>query len=71
MLNMTKQDMEKGLISDWGAFIGDGKGYTIGEGTLAQVNLTIQKYIPFVKFKVYPVSTVSKTEEMLKALTSS
>jgi len=68
MLNMTKQDMEKGLILDWGAFLGEGKGYAIGEGTHAQINMTMQKYMPFVMFKLYPVSTVAQTEEVMKAV---
>ena len=68
LMAMVRQDIEKGLTKDWGAFVGETKGYSINEGTEVEVMNGLQQYIPFCFFKVYPVATESQANEMIKAL---
>jgi len=68
MLDMTKEDMEKGVIKDWGAFVGELNGYGIAEGTEVEIGNMVQRYVPFVNFKVYPVASLSQVVEITKKL---
>jgi len=70
LLGLVKQDMEKGVIKDWGSFFGETRGFAIGEGTELEVATALQKYVPFVKFEFHPIASVSQNEEILKALIS-
>ena len=65
MLEMVKQQIKEGTTKDWGAFIGEGRGYAVGEQSEIDVVRTLQKYYPFVDFEVNQVITV---DEMLEAL---
>ena len=66
---MVKQDIEKGITKDFGAFMGETGGYAVYEGTELEVLTTIQQYVPYCIFKVHPVATESQVNEMIKALT--
>ena len=68
LMAIVRQDIEKGLTKDWGAFVGETKGYSINEGTEVDVMNGLQQYMPFCFFKVYPVATESQANEMIKAL---
>jgi len=69
LMEMVKQDIKKGLIKDWGTFIGELSGYAVEEGSELEVMNAVQQYTPFVHFKVYPIGSVSQVDEMIKALT--
>jgi hypothetical protein len=69
LLEMVKEDMKKGLTKDWGTFIGELGGYAVNEGSELEVMNAVQRYTPFVRFKVHPIGSVSQAEEMIKALT--
>jgi hypothetical protein len=69
LMEMVKQDIKKGLIKDWGAFVGELNGYAVEEGSELEVMKAIQQFTPFVHFKVHPIASVSQVEEMIKALT--
>ena len=66
---MVKQDIEKGITKDFGAFMGETGGYAVYEGTELEVLTTIQQYVPYCIFKIHPVATESQVNEMIKALT--
>ena len=70
LMSMVKQDMEKGLVKDWGAFVGELRGYDVFEGTELELMNTLQQFVPFVTFRAYPVASVSQVEEMIKSLSS-
>ena len=70
LMNMVKQDIEKGISKDWGAFLGELNGYAIAEGTELEVMNMLQQYVPFVLFEVHPIASVSQVDEMIKALSS-
>jgi hypothetical protein len=69
LLEMVKEDMKKGLTKDWGTFIGELGGYAVNEGSELEVMNAVQRYTPFVRFKVHPIGSVNQAEEMIKALT--
>lgn len=68
LMAMVKKDLEKGISKDWGAFIGEGKGYAIAEGSEAEVSIMTQQYSPYVQFETHPIMSVSEIGNMLKAL---
>ena len=67
-MSMVKQDLETGTAKDWGGFVGQHKGYAVHEGTEVQVGVSLQQYVPFVRFKVYPISSVSQVSQLVEAL---
>jgi hypothetical protein len=69
LLEMVKQDIKKGITKDWGVFVGENFGYSVVEGTEAEIMKQLQQYIPFVYFKAHPIGSVAQAEEMIKALT--
>jgi hypothetical protein len=69
LLEMVKQDIKKGITKDWGAFVGELRGYSVVEGTEVEILNQIQRYTPFVYFKVHPIASVAQVEEMITALT--
>ena len=69
LMQMVKQDIKKGLIKDWGTFVGELSGYAVEEGSELEVMNAVQQFTPFVHFKVHPIGSVSQVEEMIKALT--
>ena len=68
LMAMTGQDIEKGLVTSWGAFVGETNGYAVFEGTELEVMNAIQQYVPFCIFKVKPLASQSQVNEMIKAL---
>jgi hypothetical protein len=68
MIDMVKQGIEEGQIKEWGAFVGEMGGYSIAEGTEAEIGLFHQNWVPFVNFKVRPVATISDLEEIISKL---
>ncbi len=69
MQDMIRQDMEKGLMKDWGIFVGELSGYGVVEGTELEVATMTQQYVPFVTFKTYQISSLDLAAEIVKALT--
>ena len=68
LMKMVRQDHEKGLTKNWGAFIGEEKGYAINEGSELEVMKALQRYVPFVKFQVHAIASEDQVNELIKAL---
>ena len=68
LMDMVKQDIKKGILKDWGAFVGGNSGYGIEEGSEVEVMNALQQYTPFVHFKAHPIASASQVEEVIKAL---
>ncbi len=68
LMSMVKQDQEKGISKDWGAFPGESSGYAVAEGSVVEILNMTQQYVPYVTFKVHPVASVSHIDEMLEAM---
>jgi hypothetical protein len=68
-MNMVRQDREKGITKDWGAFVGEIGGYVVNESSELEVMKALRQYVPFVRFQVHPIASESQVNEMIKALT--
>lgn len=69
LMGMVRQDIEKGLTKDWGAFVGENNGYAVYEGSELEVMRALGQYVPFCIFKTHPIATESQVNEMIGALT--
>jgi hypothetical protein len=65
---VVRQDIEKGIVKDWGAFVGETKGYSINKGTELEVMNTLQQFMPYCTFTVHPIAAEGQANEMIKAL---
>ncbi len=68
LMAMTKQDMEKGLIKEWGSVVGENRGYNVVEGSEVEIENMVQQYVPYINVEVLPISTFSQMEEVVNAL---
>jgi hypothetical protein len=42
LMDMIKEDPKKGILKDWGAFVGEINGYSIVEGTEVEIGNQLQ-----------------------------
>lgn len=68
LITTVKQDIEKGLVKDWGNFVGESSGYCIVEGPEVAVNKMVQQYSPYVRFKTHPAVSVEQVNEVIKSM---
>ena len=68
LMAMVRQDIEKGITKDFGAFVGENKGYSVNEGTELEVMSSLAQYVPFCIFKVHPIASEGDVNEMIKGL---
>ena len=68
LMKTIKQDIKKGILKDWGLFVGENHGYSVVQGTEVEVIKAIQRYTPFVYFASHPIASVTQAGEMIKAL---
>ena len=68
MLNMIKKDMKDGIVLDWGVCPGEARGYSIMVLPELDLAKNVQRFYPFVTFKVNQVMTVDQTMELAKSL---
>jgi len=68
MLAMVKQGIQKGIVKDWGCFIGENNGYVVAEGTEEEIGNMAEQYVPFCTMKAHAVASVSQADELVKAL---
>jgi hypothetical protein len=69
LMDMVKEDLKKGMMKDWGAFVGEINGYAVFEGTEVEVANATHRYVPWCIFKVHPIASVNQVDEIIKALT--
>jgi hypothetical protein len=68
MIEMVKEGIKEGRIKDWGTFVGEMSGYSVAEGTEEEIGYFNQQWVPFVKFKTYPIASVEDTELVIERL---
>ena len=68
LMAMIKQDMQKGVVKDWGAFTSEGQGYCIVEGSNLEIMRMTEQYVPYVFFEIKPVSSPEEVNELIKHL---
>mgnify|MGYP001067716256 CR=1 FL=1 len=69
LLDMVKEDLQKGVLKDWGTFVGEINGYAVAEGTEVEIGNMIQRYVPWVIFKTKAAASLNQVYEIVKALT--
>jgi len=69
MMEMIKQNIKEGRTSDWGCFVGETRGYSVGEQSELDLAKDLQRYYPFVTFKVHQVMSIDEMAEVAKSLT--
>lgn len=68
LVNFVKEDIKDGVTLDWGAFVGELRGFAIFEGDEVEINVRLQKYSPFVTFKLRAITSVEQTEQLLEEM---
>ncbi len=67
-LEMTKQDMKDGLVTDWSAFAGQPNGFMVAEGTEEEILKITVKFMPFFRFKVIPLASIDQVEAAVQTI---
>jgi hypothetical protein len=68
MLELTKEDIKKGIVKEWGVVAGELRGFSIFEGTELEIAKNLVRYAPYIRFQVSPILSASETEEVIKSL---
>ena len=68
LLEMVKNDLEKGIIKDWGSFVAESKGFGIMEGDETEIAINLQRYVPYVAFETHSFMSAGEVGNMVKAL---
>ncbi len=68
MVAVIKQQMSNGDITDWGAFVGENRGYAVGENSALELSKLLQQFFPYVIFEVHEVMSVDEVDELAKSL---
>jgi len=69
LIDMVKEDLKKGIMKDWGAFVGEINGYAVAEGTELEIGNMTERYVPWVIFRTHAIASVDQVDEIVKALT--
>lgn len=68
MVNMIKQDMKDGKITDWGCFAAETRGFAVSTQTDVELAKNLQRFYPFITFDVHQVVTIDQVAEVAKSL---
>jgi len=68
LMDITKKDIQRGIMKEWGTFLGEFSGFNVVEGSEVEIGKMIQKYLPYVNVKLRPILTVTEVDEMIKGL---
>ena len=68
LLGIVNDDIKRGITKDWGAYVGEYKGYSVVEGTEVDIINQLERFSPFVIFKVHPIASVANVGEMIKVM---
>lgn len=66
--DVVVKQMKEGRIKDWGVFGGEMRGFTIFEGSIADLHLFNTMWLPFVRFEVNQIMTVDEVNKVAEAL---
>ena len=69
MVEIIKQEIKDGITTDWGCFVGESKGYSVGEQSEIDLAKTLQQFYPFVTFEVHQVMTIDEMAEVIQSMT--
>jgi uncharacterized protein YciI len=67
-IEMVKQLQKEGLISDWGIFLGESRGYMISEKSWTDVaKMTLSDY-PDIQFKTHQALSINEYDSVGKSM---
>jgi len=69
LLDMVKEDLRKGILKEWGIFVGENNGFAVAEGNEVEIGNMVQRYVPWVIFKARAVASVNQVDAIIKELT--
>jgi hypothetical protein len=70
LIEMTKEWLKNNPGTEWGIFLGESKGYTIGEKTFQDVAKSTLAFAPYVKNVVYQALSINEFEDIYKSVMS-
>ena len=62
--DIVRQQMKDGEIADWGAYVGETKGFCIVEGSAEDVHKLVGRWVPWVSFQTRELLSI---EQVIKA----
>ncbi len=68
LLNFIKEDIKEGMTLEWGSFVGELRGFSILEGDELKINIQLQRYAPFVTFKLHSITGVEQAEQLVEEM---
>jgi hypothetical protein len=68
LIDMTKQWQQANPDGEWGAFIGENKGYSTGAKSAEEIMKINMMFKPYVHFKVYQAMSIDEVEAGMKSL---
>ncbi len=68
MVAMVKQQMSDGVTTDWGAFVGENRGYAIGEASALEVSKLLQQFFPYITFETHELLSIDQMGELAQSL---
>ncbi|MFX0059830.1 MAG: hypothetical protein ACFE8J_16155 [Candidatus Heimdallarchaeota archaeon] len=68
LLNFIKDDMKSGKTLDWGAFVGELSGFSIMEVDEVEIGILLQRFSPYVNFKVHPIAGIEDVEKVIEGM---
>ena len=67
-LEMSRQNIKDGLITEWGCFAGQPNGYFIAEGTEEEILKITINFMPFFRFKSTLLASIDQVEAIVKSM---
>lgn len=64
MVEMVKQEIKDGVTAEWGVFVGETRGYSIGGQSGLDVAKSLQRFYPYITFEVHQVMSIEEVDEL-------
>jgi hypothetical protein len=67
-IEMLKQVQKEGLISDWGIFVGETRGYMISDKNWTEAAKGVFPFFRYIKFKVHQALSINEYDSFTKSM---
>jgi len=69
MMDMVRQEIARGTTTDWGAFVGELRGYSVSEQeSVVELGKELQRFVPWLNFTVHQVMSLDELAGVIKAM---
>jgi hypothetical protein len=66
---MVKEDLNSGILKEWGKVLGQLKGFWIAEGSEMEIGLMMEKYEPYFSFpEIFSVINYNESIELTEVM---